>query len=529
MVEGRPRVTFCRRWTRRPPARRRRQPARTPAGGRDPDPLRARRAEDLTRSSGCTNGGSPLARFGRLDASLQRRGSNAMPLPQVLAGPILRRVVGTEVAVWLALREPATVELVVWAGPQRSTGPGSVDSGTPPVARGTAPTKRFGAQLHVAVVVAEASAVIAPGAIHSYDVLVGGQGLRDLGLLRDEAALAGGDGRRPPVAPRARLRARPVAELRHPGADDRRPRARAGLVPADERRRSRRHGLPRRPHRRAPPGPDPAPATAVPHRRPDLRRRPVGVPAAADQRHRPGAARVHRDPPDRRPRRRRSRSRSSRCSAAARWSGRSVASPPTTACTTCSPTASCWRCTCWCGARRCGARWPPPTRCSCPSTKVEANHLSDWEAFYAPKPGDPDADGLAKWRRKDEPGFTEEVKRAEIFRAAVPRVARALANTATYMIFDDHEVTDDWYLSQSWRSRVLTAPFGRAIVRNGYAAYAVCQAWGNDPAAFTHTGQNPTPEERGAARHARRGRDRRRVRRDRRSRSWSSCSASPSR
>ena len=110
-----------------------------------------------------------------------------MPLPQVLAGPIVRRVVGNEVAVWLALRDPAIVELVVWAGPQRSTGPGSVDSGTPPVARGIALTERFGAQLHVAVVVAEASAIIAPGAIHSYDVIVGGQGLRDLGLLRDEA------------------------------------------------------------------------------------------------------------------------------------------------------------------------------------------------------------------------------------------------------------------------------------------------------------------------------------------------------
>ena len=97
------------------------------------------------------------------------------------------------------------------------------------------------------------------------------------------------------------------------------------------------------------------------------------------------------------------------------------------------------------------------------------------------------------------------------------------------MIFDDHEVTDDWYLSQSWRSRVLTAPFGRAIVRNGYAAYAVCQAWGNDPAAFTHIGAAPQAEERGAARHPRVGRDRRRVQRHRRSTSWSSCSASRSR
>ena len=45
-----------------------------------------------------------------------------MPLPQVLAGPIVRRVVGNEVAVWVALREPATVELVVWAESQRSNG-----------------------------------------------------------------------------------------------------------------------------------------------------------------------------------------------------------------------------------------------------------------------------------------------------------------------------------------------------------------------------------------------------------------------
>ena len=120
------------------------------------------------------------------------------------------------------------------------------------------------------------------------------------------------------------------------------------------------------------------------------------------------------------------------------------------------------------------------------------------------KPGDRDPDGLSEVGAQDEPGFTEELERAEIFRAAVPRVARALANTATYMIFDDHEVTDDWYLSPAWRSRVLTAPFGRAVVRNGYAAYAVCQAWGNDPAAFTHDGAEPQAEERGAARHARR-------------------------
>ena len=44
---------------------------------------------------------------------------------------------------------------------------------------------------------------------------------------------------------------------------------------------------------------------------------------------------------------------------------------------------------------------------------------------------------------------------------ACRKVRRALANVATYMIFDDHEVTDDWYLSPIWRDRVLTAPLGR--------------------------------------------------------------------
>ena len=118
-----------------------------------------------------------------------------MPLPEVLAGPIVRRVAGDEVAVWIALRDAAEVKLVVWAGPQRSTGAGTVESGTLPVAQGSLNTKRFGEHLHVAVVVAKATTgIIAPGAVHSYDVVVGTSGLRDLGFLRDEE-------RDPPVPP----------------------------------------------------------------------------------------------------------------------------------------------------------------------------------------------------------------------------------------------------------------------------------------------------------------------------------------
>jgi hypothetical protein len=65
------------------------------------------------------------------------------------------------------------------------------------------------------------------------------------------------------------------------------------------------------------------------------------------------------------------------------------------------------------------------------------------------------------------------------------RVRRAMANVPTYMMWDDHEVTDDWNLNPMWRDRVMTNPLGRAIVRNGMLAFALFQGWGNDPAKYT--------------------------------------------
>lgn len=70
------------------------------------------------------------------------------------------------------------------------------------------------------------------------------------------------------------------------------------------------------------------------------------------------------------------------------------------------------------------------------------------------------------------------------FRATLPQVRRALANISTLMICDDHDVTDDWYLDGAWCRAVLGSPLGHRIVRNGLFGYALCQAWGNDPAQF---------------------------------------------
>jgi hypothetical protein len=62
----------------------------------------------------------------------------------------------------------------------------------------------------------------------------------------------------------------------------------------------------------------------------------------------------------------------------------------------------------------------------------------------------------------------------------LPWVRRALANVATYMMFDDHEVTDDWYVNADVDGR-LRKGLGKQIVRNGLLAYAIFQDWGNQP------------------------------------------------
>lgn len=61
---------------------------------------------------------------------------------------------------------------------------------------------------------------------------------------------------------------------------------------------------------------------------------------------------------------------------------------------------------------------------------------------------------------------------------------KILANTPAYMIFDDHDVTDDWNFTPAWQTAVKNNKLGSRIVANALAAYAVFQGWGNDPAAF---------------------------------------------
>jgi hypothetical protein len=77
------------------------------------------------------------------------------------------------------------------------------------------------------------------------------------------------------------------------------------------------------------------------------------------------------------------------------------------------------------------------------------------------------------------------------FKAELPKVRRALANVPTYMIFDDHDVTDDWNLTYEFCSQVYNGAFGRRLVQNALVAYALCQAWGNTPEQFEDVAPAP--------------------------------------
>ena len=80
--------------------------------------------------------------------------------------------------------------------------------------------------------------------------------------------------------------------------------------------------------------------------------------------------------------------------------------------------------------------------------------------------------------------FQQEVIYLKEFQTTLKDVRRALANVPTYMVLDDHEITDDWYLNMTWCNRTLKEPLGRRIIQNGLLAYAICQGWGNTPEQF---------------------------------------------
>ena len=81
--------------------------------------------------------------------------------------------------------------------------------------------------------------------------------------------------------------------------------------------------------------------------------------------------------------------------------------------------------------------------------------------------------------------YRKQIKELKHAYNVLPKVRRVLANIPTYMIFDDHDVTDDWNITKEWHENVKNSDCGKQIVCNALAAIWAFQAWGNNPDIYS--------------------------------------------
>ena len=78
----------------------------------------------------------------------------------------------------------------------------------------------------------------------------------------------------------------------------------------------------------------------------------------------------------------------------------------------------------------------------------------------------------------------KERQTIEDFVKGLPQVQRLMAHISCYMIFDDHDVTDDWNLTAKWEETAYNNPLAKRILGNALFSYWLFQGWGNDPKQF---------------------------------------------
>ncbi len=70
------------------------------------------------------------------------------------------------------------------------------------------------------------------------------------------------------------------------------------------------------------------------------------------------------------------------------------------------------------------------------------------------------------------------------FHKLLAKIRRLFANIPCYMVFDDHDVTDDWNFNKKWCINVYGSTLGKRIITNALASFAVFQNWGNTPEQY---------------------------------------------
>ncbi len=440
-------------------------------------------------------------------------------MPKVLAGPIVRRVEFRSCSFWVALSAEATVKALIWKG-ERSTTPSSADT---PVGTGELKTRRIAANLHVAVVTVDLTggAPLQAGALYSYTLTFAftGGGTSDLQgekLLEDELAgarLAGVDAAAPLhkalgfvkdrlptfLAPPAKFVGTTAAEgLRVAHCSCRRAGAGsfdalAGIAPLVQQ-------PDRRPHQLFLTG-DQVYADDI-----STTFLPLVISLAADVMG--GSQPLPGFPPDPR-----TGGTGSTPVTGAGLPGNLANLPPMRrnwllwqlAVFTGSDTENhaitfgefvalhlhAWSPRVWRKIPAFADVFKPPGvpgGATAPAPAIAPWLNRPWFCSAA-DPTQPEATLKKNWAdpavNKDAfEGFNRSAHHLARYAGVTPTVAQVLANTPTYMIFDDHEVADDWNLNGRWASKVYNREWGRYVVRNGLLAYALMQGWGNDPAHF---------------------------------------------
>lgn len=81
--------------------------------------------------------------------------------------------------------------------------------------------------------------------------------------------------------------------------------------------------------------------------------------------------------------------------------------------------------------------------------------------------------------------WCEELNNINQFVKGLPNVRRLLAHLPTYMIFDDHDITDDWNLTAKWEVAAYEHAFSKRIIGNALIGYTLFQGLGNAPEKFS--------------------------------------------
>jgi hypothetical protein len=446
-----------------------------------------------------------------------------VPLPLLLAGPILRRVEPTLVSVWVALRDPATVTLSLWDGHVSPTASSVLISSEAPGVK----TLRVGEQLHIAValikIAKNSPKVLRPGKIYSYDVTIktekSTETLGSLGLLKQGEIegkrvepLGYEDGKLPSFA----LPPQELTDLRVVFGSCRRPTNSHldAMVYIDDimRGESYHYSKPlQRPHQLFLGGDqiyadDVSPlhlAYLI-----ELGKELIGSDRKGTVRERvmvdhirkarkPGPPRQLEDygadvvrvdgennddlllpadadhfPPGR------------------RYQLTTVEAQMTTTDGTshlfslgefAAMYLSVWSNTVWLPF---GPRDADDKRNTLPADKSII--VPRWPEIIPTYIDAPLDESLSLHK-----SLEEQRRQLQEFENGLPFVRRVLANIPTYMIFDDHDVTDDWNLNPVWCDRVNTTSLGVTALRNALVSYALFQDLGNDPLRYEKVGSKP--------------------------------------